>query len=397
MEKISGLKIKNIFLHNQNWERFFNKFSHLIRNSISINVSKVLACGTEELGFHSYECQQCGHNKTVCHTCKSRFCSSCGKKATEQWIEDNLNSLPNVPWQHITFTLPEQFRPFFWVNRDLANHLVKITANIITKLGWQKKLTPGIFVAIHTFGRDLKTNVHFHVSITSGGLSLDQKKWIPNFYIHHQIIKNMWRRDVIAKIRKLRKNDNLKLPPDLQKLYPSYASFNSWLNFLYNKSWVVHLQKVCTDHKRNIKYLGRYLKRPPMAETRILKYDGNDVTYRFLDHHDKQMSSITMPVEEFIKRLIMHIPDSNFRLIRYYNWLSNCTRATILPIVFALIKQTPQAIKKISWSNLFHKSFGADPLLCQTCNVIMQLVKIVFPNKNDLINSYQWRTTNSQA
>lgn len=397
METFSGLKIKNILLHNQNWQRFFNKFSHLIRDSIIINVCKVLACGTETLGFHSYECSQCGDTKTVCHTCKSRFCSSCGKKATEQWIENNLNLLPNVPWQHITFTLPEQLRPLFWLNRDLANHLVKLTATIITKLGQQKNLVPGIFAAIHTFGRDLKANVHFHVSITSGGLSMDQQKWIPNFYIHHQIIKDMWRHAVIAKLRKLRKQGNLNISPDLQKLYPTYSAFNSWLNFLYNKSWVVHLQKTCSDHKRNIKYLGRYLKRPPMAETRILDYNGKTVTYRFLDHHDKQMTSIKLPVEEFIKRLIMHIPDSNFRLIRYYNWLSNRTRAILLPIVFALIKQSATTIKKISWHDLFHKAFGVDPLLCQSCNIIMQLVKTVFPNKNDIINSYHTFATVSTA
>ena len=53
------------------------------------------------------------------------FCSSCGKKATEQWIENNLSMLPNVPWQHITFTLPQELRDFFWMNRDLVNHLVK--------------------------------------------------------------------------------------------------------------------------------------------------------------------------------------------------------------------------------------------------------------------------------
>jgi len=395
LEKISGFKIKNIFLHNQNWWQFFNKFQHLIRNSIIINVCKILACGTEALGFHSYQCPTCHETKKVFHTCKSRFCSSCGKKATEQWIENNLKSLPNVPWQHITFTLPEQLRPFFWLNRDLTNQLVKLTAKIITNLGAQKNLIPGIFVAIHTFGRDLKPNVHFHISITSGGLSLNHDKWISKFYIHHLIIKKMWRHAVITKLRKLYKSNQLILPPELQKLYPSYTAFNSWLNFLYNKSWVVHLQKPCSDHKRNIKYLGRYLKRPPMAETRILAYDGINVTYKFLDHHDKCTSRITLPVEEFIKRLIMHIPDSNFRLIRYYNWLSNHSRGTMLPKVFALLKQTWQIAKKILWADLFYKSFGVDPLLCKSCNITMELTKTIYSNNSHIIHSHQYLATSS--
>jgi hypothetical protein len=388
METFSGIKIRKILLHNQNWYNFFTQYSPRIRNSITINVCKILACRTKTLGFHLYTCNKCGNEKKVYHTCKSRFCSSCGKKATEQWIENNLGVLPNVPWQHITFTLPQELRDFFWLNRHLANHIVKITAAIINKLAKQKNLIPGIFAAIHTFGRDLKANVHFHVSITSGGLSLDHKKWIPDFYIHHQTIKNMWKQQVISTLRTLYKNDDLKLPPALQG-FNSYTAFNSWLNFLYNKSWVVHLQKKSHDYKRNIKYLGRYLKRPPMAETRITKYDGKNVTYRFLDHHDKSLSYMTLPVKEFIKRLIIHIPDTNFRLIRYYNWLSNKTRSKLLPIVYELLKQVASVLKKISWRSMFQRAFGSDPIECQLCKLTMDLTSVTFVTKNNLLDQHK--------
>ncbi len=89
-------------------------------------------------------------------------------------------------------------------------------------------------MAIHTFGRDLKTNVHFHLSTTSGGLSLDHSKWIPEFFINHQTLKNIWKQQVIQILRDLYKTGSLKLPPQLKHIN-SYASFNSWLNFLYQK------------------------------------------------------------------------------------------------------------------------------------------------------------------
>ena len=75
-------------------------------------------------------------------------------------------------WQHITFTMPGQFWDFFWVNRYLMNKIPIIAANIIKKLSKQKGCLPGIFLAIHTFGRDLKRNIHLHLSTTIGGLSL---------------------------------------------------------------------------------------------------------------------------------------------------------------------------------------------------------------------------------
>ncbi len=191
---------------------------HLIRSSIIINVCKLLACSTTFFGFHQYTCQDCGNSKKVFHTCKSRFCSSCGKKATEQWIAKNLSILPDTPWQHITFTLPSELRTFFWLNRQLLNHIANKPVKIITSLAKKKKLIPDIFMAIHTFGRDLKTNVHFHLSTTSGGLSLDHSKWIPEFFINHQILKNAWKQQVIQILRNLYKAGNLKLPPQLKHI-----------------------------------------------------------------------------------------------------------------------------------------------------------------------------------
>ncbi len=243
-------------------------------------------------------------------------------------------------------------------------------------------------MAIHTFGRDLNTNPHFHLSTTSGGLSLDHARWISSFYIHHQTLKDRWKQQVIQTIRELYSDGKLILPPSLNHL-TSYTSFNSWLNFLYHKNWVVHLQKKCSDHRKNIKYLGRYLKRPPMAETRIIKYDGSFVSYLFMDHHDKQRTMVTLDVEEFIKRLIRHIPDSNFRMIRYYNWLSSRNRATLLPKVFLLLNLTPQAHNTVTYHSLFFAAFGYDPLQCQNCKSFMILDAISYPPKSNITSHHQ--------
>lgn len=388
METLRGIKIRTILLDNNNWLNFYNKFKHLIRLSIVINVCKLLACGTAFLGFHHYTCQTCGNSKKVFHTCKSRFCSPCGKKSTEEWIAKNLALLPQTPWQHITFTLPAELREFFWLNRHLLNHIAKIPAAIITKYAKAKKLIPGIFMAIHTFGRDLKTNPHFHLSTTSGGLVLDYSRWVSNFYIHHQTLKDRWKQQVIQTIRDLYNDGKLILPPSLNHI-TSYASFNSWLNFLYHKSWVVHLQKKCSDHHKNIKYLGRYLKRPPMAETRIVKYDGSFVSYLFMDHHDKQRTMVTLDIEEFIKRLIRHIPDSNFRMIRYYNWLANRKRATLMPKVFLLLNLTFQANNSVTYHSLFFAAFGHNPLQCQNCKSFMILDAINYPPKSNITSHHQ--------
>ena len=42
----------------------------------------MMACGTLDMGFEIYECPNCHRHHIICYTCKSRFCPSCGSKAT---------------------------------------------------------------------------------------------------------------------------------------------------------------------------------------------------------------------------------------------------------------------------------------------------------------------------
>jgi hypothetical protein len=370
MEFVSGITIKKILLHNGNWWKFFAKYRTLIRISILVNVVKVLMCRTEHMGFIQYACQHCPFIKKVFFTCKSRFCSSCGKKATDQWIKKNFDVLPDTTWQHITFTLPDVLWEFFWLNRELLNTIPSLAAQTIQTLAAKKKANPGIFAAIHTFGRNLKRNVHIHLSTTCGGLSSDNKKWI-SLYFNAASIKSMWRYNIINLFREQYKLGNLKLPKSLRHI-KNYQAFNAWLDYLYKKNWYVHLQKTSKNHKRNIEYLGRYIKRPPLGETRIKRYENGLVTFEYLDHYNNTTETITLPVLDFIARLVAHIPDKHFRMIRYYGWLSNRTRGVLLDVVYKLLTIPLKEVKPpVTWRELFFKSFGIDPLECPCCKMTL--------------------------
>ncbi len=95
MEYVSGIKLRDIFLNNGDWWKFFLKHWRLIRISIIINVLKLLVCRTSFIGYHVFVCPKCGNSIKAPHTCKSRFCSSCGKKAPDDWIKKSLNTLPD--------------------------------------------------------------------------------------------------------------------------------------------------------------------------------------------------------------------------------------------------------------------------------------------------------------
>lgn len=378
METIRGNKLKDIFLDKNNWWRFYAEFAHLIRVDIVINVIKLLACGSTFLGFNLYKCLKCSTLKAVFHSCKARFCPSCGKKSTENWINKHMQILPNTRWQHVTFTFPKELQAIFWLNRHLHNQFFPLPARLITQKAMKVGVIPGVFIAMHTFGRDLKRNLHFHLSTTLSGLSLDKTKWMSSFRYNRKAladIKQRWTDEVISILRREYNASTLILPEDM-----TGEEFIAFLDGQKNRPpWVVHFAKPSDNHHRNVKYLGRYLKRPPIGETRIKDYDGDNVTFTYFDHHTKSEHDMTLPVFDFIKRLIAHVPDRYFRVVRYYNWLSTRTRNQYLPFVYKALKQKVSEVIGVLWRELRIKVFNQDPLLCPCCkSSVMTLVDTIY-------------------
>ena len=183
-------------------------------------------------------------------------------------------------------------------------------------------------------------------------------------------MKNKWKYYITNLLRNRYKSNNLNLPK-------SWNNFNSILDENYKKQWVVYLAKPC-KHKKNIDYLGKYLKRPPIGEARIKNYDGTNVTFDYLDHYDKKIKTVIISATDFIKRLISHIHDKYFRVVRYYGILSNRRISKDLPIFNKLLEIENQEPKKknykkekISFRSMFIIAFGRDPLQCPKCKISM--------------------------
>ncbi|MBV8893895.1 MAG: transposase zinc-binding domain-containing protein [Acidobacteria bacterium] len=126
MQIIRGKKLKQIFADH--WQQFAATHPG-IRPAIHKNVQKMLLCGTEAAGFHRYQCPQCKEEKIVAHTCKSRFCSSCGVGQTERWIERYTILFANTAYRHMIFHPPSEFRPFFGIDREPYFNMLYTTIN----------------------------------------------------------------------------------------------------------------------------------------------------------------------------------------------------------------------------------------------------------------------------
>lgn len=66
-----------------------------------------------------------------------------------------------------------------------------------------------------------------------------------------------------------------------------------------------------------VDYVVRYVGRPVMASSRIDDYDLNHVMWHYTDHETNQRVDEYDRILPFMKKLIIHIPDENFKMIRY--------------------------------------------------------------------------------
>jgi len=348
-------KIQDIF--KDWWDIFLKKHNMLnIRNVVKKEVSKFVGCGLKDNGFAFYECEKCTNYLYVPFTCKSRFCPSCGVNSCLKRSEEMPSRCLDVQHRHIVFTISEDLRIYFLKDRSLLNELFDAASYTLTS--WfkqQSKLesfTPGIIATLHTFGRDLKWNPHIHILATEGAMG-NKTPWKTFNHFPYEM---------------LRKRFMTKLLVNLSKHIHS-IEFKKLKNILYKencKGFYVYARK---DYNSNIKitlgYITRYTSRPAMAESRILDYDGEYVTFFYSRHEDNKRVEEKVHVFELIKKLIIHIPEECFNMVRYYG-------------IYAMKKIKSSHLKRIKdkltkplkWLDKLILHFKCNPLKCSCGNTL---------------------------
>ncbi len=367
MESITGkYTIKQIF--KEHWDDYLKKYP-LVPEYIRNEVRKVLGCRDPKNGYLKYVCPKHSEaTQVIPFSCKSRFCNVCGVAQTNKWTESVTNDFPNTAYVHIVFTVPDYLWYFFHneQHRELLNCLFKASAR--TVLGWFKTrgLTPGITSVLHTFGKKINYNTHIHMIVTAAGLSQDKSGefvWKKQDFLPYDVLKKRWRAILL----------NL-LEPHID---------SSFRKMLFKIGWYVNIGIRLSNPEVTCKYIGRYAKRPVIAETRITNYDGSFISFYYEDKSEgyKKREYCAFDWEEFITRLIQHIPRPQFKMIRHYGILANAVKNKLQPIVFKLLNQTKIIASWLRWRARQIKHKRVDPLLCKICGQEMVLKELAFYSK----------------
>ena len=81
----------------------------------------IFNCRTAALGGHADTCDECGFQRISYNSCRNRNCPKCQTFAKEQWIEKQNESLLNVGYFHIVFTLPDTLNTLVYQNQALRH------------------------------------------------------------------------------------------------------------------------------------------------------------------------------------------------------------------------------------------------------------------------------------
>lgn len=359
---------KLLFTIDDGWNKFIEKFGDNVTPWTRLSVERMLACGTCAMGVRRYCCSSpsCNHSRFFCQSCKSKACSSCGFKATEQWIAQQQHILPDCDWQHITFTMPHLLWPFFNNNWSLLNELFSAATRAMLLWARKQGLEIGIFCALHTYGRQLNQHPHVHVSVTRGGLDIKHGVWRELFF-KKKAVEEIWRGEVIRLLRESYSQIN----PSTLLGYGHIRDERQWRRYLksqYGRYWKVHFAKKTRGAWHSVKYLGRYLKRPPVSASKLRHYSGGAVVHRFYDHNAQQHRQQTLTQEEMIGRYISHVPAKHFKIVHYYGFLSNRKRSALLPKVYEALNMAIRKMpEKPGFSVLMKGFLRTDPYKCILC------------------------------
>lgn len=364
------MKGKIRLILENHWDDFLKIYGKKIRKNVIKEVDKVLRCGDIKNGYIEMKCDKCNTIKKIGFTCKSRFCTSCGKIYVDNWVDNMIGNLFNVRHRHIVFTIPEGLRTFFGKDRGRLKILPRCAAKAVTSwmhsLNKREEFTPGIVTVIHTFGRDLKWNPHVHMMVTEGGKG-NITEWRNIRHISYEALRKRWQKILLDEISMLCKSSK-----EARALKNKYYREN-------NNGFYVHAKTEIKSAKIAAKYVGRYVGRPAIAESRILDYDGKYVTYKYTRHEDNKVIIEKAHVYEFIKKIIIHIPEKNFKMIRYFGLYSRRSKGNN-----NFIKMIDERIIKIrksiaNWEYRILAAFGVDPCDCPNCRSKMRVHDIVYP------------------
>jgi hypothetical protein len=338
------VEVADIFrAHGPAWRRA--QAGHLSLGQLKV-MSAIERCRTAALGGHVARCEKCDHLHIAYNSCRNRHCPKCQGAAAQAWLADREAELLPVAYYHVVFTLPAPIADIAYQNKaEIYAILFKAAAETLITIAADPKhlgARIGLTAVLHTWGSALTHHPHVHCIVPGGGLSLDGQRWLscrPGFFLPVRVLSRLFRRLFLERLTMAHEAGRLRFFGDHAPLAQRHA-FAAYLTPLRKVEWVVYAKRPFAGPEAVLAYLSRYTHRVAIANSRLIAFDDNGVTFRWKDYRAKgreRMKVMTLAGDEFIRRFLIHVLPSGFHRIRHYGLYANGGRADNLARVRELL------------------------------------------------------------
>src|SRR6202521_3087024 len=331
-------------------ESFFER-SHKWFTWLHLKVlNAILRCRTAGLGGHRDACSGCGHQAVSFNSCRNRHCPRCQANARDRWLEARGKELLPTRYVHVVFTLPRQLSPLALQNkRQIYALLFRASAETLLEIARDPNhlgAEIGFFSVLHTWNQKLQHHPHVHCVVPAGGLAPDHSRWIDSqkkFFLPVDVLKEVFRGKFVDGLKKLHAEHKPGFHGTLAALQNPKA-FAAWLRPLFRSQWVVYSKRPFGGALHALRYLGQYTHRVAISNHRLVALADGMVTFRWRDSaHKNKQRLMTLPVDEFLRRFLLHVLPPGFVRIRHFGFLAHRRRGALLPLCLQLLAASRRA------------------------------------------------------
>ncbi len=292
------------------------------------------------------------------------------RHATAGW--PRVAELLATPYAHVVFTLPTSWRPLALQNKEVIYGLLfRCTAQTLLEIAADPKRLGaeiGFFSVLHTWNQKLQHHPHVHCVVAAGGLSCDHTHWVrprnDRFFLPEGVLTEVFRGKFLEALQQAHASGQLQFHGLLRGLTQPKL-FRSLIRQLYAPRWVVYCKPPFGGPDQVLRYLGAYTHRVAISNHRLVSFLDHKVTFRWRDSaHKNKKRLLTLHVDEFLRRFLLHVLPRGFVRIRHFGFLASRRRGSLLPLCKQLL---PADSATTANSAVTHSAAPGQPVPLWTC------------------------------
>ena len=303
----------------------------------------ILRCRTAVLGGHRDRCSDCGHVAISYNSCGNRHCPRCQGNARLRWLAAREGELLPTRYVHAVFTLPRELAPLALQNNlVIFNLLFKASAETLLEVA--RSASPGAGDRLLQRPAHVINDCSFTPMLTVFWLQAGSLQITPDRSV---LRTGSFSPSRCSAVCSAASSSPGSMPPFTPVhfsstvvcgIWPNRASMHHGCEPCFRQAGCVYAKRPFGGPEHALRYLSAYTHRVAISNHRLVAVEDGNVTFRWRDSaHGNKKKLMKLPVDEFLRRFLLHVLPRGFVRIRHFGFLANRRRASLLSICFELL------------------------------------------------------------